>query len=177
MKRIDLVLAALVFAGGLYAQGSQISLGADVAIPLREFNNKNVRLGRGPAVGFELSVGEKFGITLQAAYDFLVSNDSIRRGKSSALIPVQAGLKYYLQGQQKGFYAHGQLGIHNTLTRYRDSIFNDNDIEPTWAIGLGYQLEQFDFGVRYNNLLGWNFKGGHPVGYLGVRIAFLFNFN
>ncbi len=179
MKRIDLALVTFVFASGLFAQGSQLSVGADVAIPLREFNNQSVRLGRGPAVGFEIPVGEKFGITLQAAYDFLVINNSSNgRGvRSDILIPVQAGLKYYFQGQQKGFYAHAQLGIHNTMTRYDDPMFNSNFVDPTWAMGLGYQLEQFDFGVRYNNLLGWNFKGGHPVGYLGVRVAFLFNLN
>ncbi|MEO7082066.1 MAG: hypothetical protein ABIY71_11085 [Flavobacteriales bacterium] len=178
MKGHALAVAVLLFTGGLFAQATQLSLGVDVAIPLREFNNRNVRLGRGPAVGFELPVGDRVGVTLQAAYDFLVANDSINgRLKSAVLIPVQAGLKYYFQGQQKGFYAHGQLGIHDSMKRYRDFPFSSNDIEPTWALGVGYQLEQFDFGLRYNNLLGWNLKGFNPVGYLGVRVAYLFNLN
>lgn len=177
MERLTLALAVFLFAGGLFAQGSQVSLGVDVAIPLREFNN-NLRLGRGPAVGFELPVGKKFGITLQAAYDFLVTTDSINgRVKSSILIPVQAGLKYYFQGQRKGFYAHGQLGIHDSMTRYRDPEHSSNFIDPTWAIGVGYQLEHFDFGVRYNSLLNWEPVGGGGVGYLGLRVAYLITLN
>lgn len=176
MKRVNLVFAAFVFAGCLFAQGIQLSLGADVAIPLRKFNN-NLRLGRGPAVGYELPVGERLGVTLQAAYDFLVTNDSITgRVKSSALIPFQAGLKYYFQGQQIGLYGHGQVGIHDSMTRYRDPNRSYNDINPTWAMGLGYQLEQFDFGVRYNSLFNLNYIA-HFRGYIGLRVTYLINLN
>ncbi|MEO5585458.1 MAG: hypothetical protein ABIQ75_08395, partial [Flavobacteriales bacterium] len=75
------------------------------------------------------------------------------------------------------FYGHVQLGIHITRSRFYDDVnkvFNSNDIDPTWAIGLGYQLEHVDFGVRYNPLLDLKFKEALGVGYLGVRVAYLF---
>ena len=178
MGRITLCLVAFIFAAGLFAQSKQLSLGVDIVIPLREFDNR-LRLGRGPAVGFELPVGNTLGVTLQGAYDIMVTSDSLIgiRLKSYSLIPFQAGLKYYPQGQQKGFYGHVQLGIHITRSRFYDDVnkvFNSNDIDPTWAIGLGYQLEHVDFGVRYNPLLDLKFKEALGVGYLGVRVAYLF---
>ena len=177
MERITLTLVAFVFATGLVAQGKQISLGVDIAIPLREFDNR-LSLGRGPAVGFELPAGEKLGVTLQGAYDFLVTNDSISQiVKSSIMIPFQGGLKYYFKGQQEGFYAHAQLGIHFSMRKYYDEVYNSNSIDPTWAIGVGYQLEHFDFGVRYNSLLSWKNHGGGGVGYLGLRLAYLIKLN
>ena len=174
MGRLTISLVAFIFAAGLFAQDKQLSLGVDLVIPLREFNNRN-RLGRGPAVGFELPVGNMLGVTLQGAYDFLVINKLIEpRIKSHNMIPFQAGLKYYPQGQQKGFYGHVQLGIHFSMRRYYEDAYNSNDIDPTWAIGLGYQLEHVDFGVRYNPLLDLKFKDALGVGYLGVRVAYLF---
>lgn len=177
LKRLNFFWAASICAGSLFAQSSQLSLGADVAIPLRKFNNR-LTLGRGPAVGFELPLGERFGLTIHGAYDFLVINDPVHgRNTRSVLIPAQAGLKYYFQGQQKGFYGHGQLGIHISMQRLPDPFYNFNSIDPTWAIGVGYQLERFDFGVRYNSLLNWKSNGGGGTGYLGLRVAYLIPLN
>lgn len=165
------------------AQSNQISLGADIALPMGDFGDA-YGFGIGPTVGFELPVGDNLGITLQLAYDILMPKSEVKDFiKSSSMMPAQVGLKYYFQDQQEGFYAHGQVGVHSMSTKSEDIDLGPlGTIEGTkssstnlsWAIGVGYQLEKLDLGLRYNSITpDSDLEGAKASSYIGLRVAYL----
>src|SRR6188768_3741837 len=100
--------AGLLIGSSLLAQSKQLSFGADLFFPQGDFG-KEFTMGVGPTLGFELPLGDKLGLTIQAGYDILMLKDEIKEVLDGAsIIPAQAGLKYYFSESQKGLYAHGQ---------------------------------------------------------------------
>lgn len=181
--------AALLVAANVSGQAMQISLGADVALPLGDFGDFYT-LGIGPAAGFELPVGDNIGITAQLSYQILMpSSDFSDLVKSSSMIPAQVGLKYYFMDQQEGFYGHAMLGIHSTSVTTEDQTITvlgqtttiegstESSSGFSWGIGLGYQLEKLDIGVRYNSISPDSDApdGTDPSTYIGLRLAYLIN--
>ncbi|MEZ4759448.1 MAG: outer membrane beta-barrel protein [Flavobacteriales bacterium] len=185
-----LMLAGLAVAGAatVNAQSPQVSLGVDLALPLGDFGEA-YSLGVGPAAGFELPVGDNLGITAQLSYQFLtVKSDLSDFVKSSSMLPVQVGAKYYFMDQQEGFYGHVQLGIHSTSVTTEDQEFTilgttttiegetSSSTNFSWAIGAGYQLEKLDIGLRYNSISpDSDIEGAEASSYIGLRVAYLIN--
>ncbi len=191
MKRIVMSMAAVALAGGMMAQSNQISLGADLAMPMGDFADA-YSLGIGPTAGFELPVGDNLGVTVQLSYMFLTPNEDIKDFvESASMMPVQAGLKYYFMEQQSGFYGHLQLGIHSSSYKSKEYTipgvpgFTPDIVVPSetesssnfsWAIGAGYQLEKLDIGIRYNSISpDSDVEGAEASSYLGLRVAYLIN--
>lgn len=184
--RVLLIGAALVGSTAMMAQNTQLSLGADIGLPMGDFGDV-ASLLVGPNVGLELPLGDKLGVTLQAGYDFvMLKSDAKDAFKSYTLIPAQAGLKYYFMDQQEGFYAHGQVGIHSSTVKTKDIDLGPfGTVEGTsasntnfsWAIGVGYQMEKLDIGLRYNSISPDSDAGddAKAATYIGLRIAYLLN--
>ncbi len=103
MMKLTLSLAAMALAGSMAAQSPQISLAADLGLPIGDFGDFASFIV-GPSVGFELPVGDKLGVTAQIGYQFVSLKNDNPFIKSYSMIPVQAGLKYYFTEQQLGFY-------------------------------------------------------------------------
>jgi hypothetical protein len=180
MKKLILSAVALVMAGSMMAQSNQLSFGLDLALPLGDFGDA-YSLGIGPAVGFELPVGDNLGITAQVSYQILmVDNDFI---KSASMVPIQAGLKYYLMDQQEGFYGHGMVGVHMQSVTTEDFSFfgltvpgeTTSNTNLSWGIGVGYQLEKLDIGLRFNSILPDSDapSGVDPNNYIGLRLGYI----
>lgn len=176
------ILSALALAPLLsLAQGTQLSLGADLALPQGDFS-KEFSLGIGPSVGAELPVGDKLGITLQAGYTILLLKEDIKAVlESAALIPVQAGLAYHFNDDREGLYVLGQLGIHNFTEKFKSNAAfgleeeSESSTNFSWAIGAGYQLGKLDLGVRYNSISPKEEEGGaeaEAFNYIGLRLAY-----
>ena len=185
MRKI-LNYAGLLLASGLMAQGHQISIGADLLMPQGDFS-KEFSLGVGPTLGYELPVGDKVGITIQAGYDILMLKDEIKEVLEGAtIIPAQAGLKYYFQESQSGVYAHAQAGIHAFSEKYKENALFGLEAETesktnfSWGIGAGYQLSKLDIGIRYNMVMAGEEEGGsdgeeegEALSYIGLRIGYI----
>ncbi len=182
MKKSTLSVAALALAGSMAAQSNQLSFGLDAGLPLGDFGDA-ASLIIGPSVGFELPVGDNLGVTAQLGYQIVTLKDDNPFIDSWSMIPVQLGLKYYLSEQQLGLYAHGQAGIHSTTIKTADFTIlgvtvpgqSDSNTNFSYALGVGYQLEKLDIGLRYNAITP---DGDAPDGtssstYLGVRIAYV----
>lgn len=168
------------------AQSNQISLGLDLALPLGDFGDA-YSLGIGPAVGFELPVGDNLGVTAQVSYQILMVDSELSDFiKSASMIPIQAGLKYYFMEQQEGFYGHGMLGVHMQSVTTEDIDLgpfgtiegtSDSNTNLSWGIGAGYQLEKLDIGVRFNSIMpdGDAPDGASSSSYIGLRVGYLIN--
>lgn len=184
MMKLTLSLAAMALAGSMAAQSPQISLAADLGLPIGDFGDFASFIV-GPSVGFELPVGDKLGVTAQIGYQFVSLKNDNPFIKSYSMIPVQAGLKYYFTEQQLGFYAHGQVGIHASTIKTEDFTIlgvtvagtSDSNTNLSYALGVGYQLEKLDLGLRYNAITpdGDAPDGAKSSSYIGLRIGYLLN--
>lgn len=191
MKTRTLTLAAALCGTlGLMAQSKQISLGADLGLPLDPLS-KEYTLLVGPTAGFELPLGDQLALTLQVSYLLPQAKSDFKEVLSSAsMIPAQLGLKYFFQESQKGFYGHAQVGIHAFTESFKDydetvdgvTVHFDGRSETqtlmSFAIGAGYQLDKFDLGLRYNMILpeaDAEEAGAEPEAksYIGLRVAYL----
>lgn len=184
MKKLILSGVALVMAGGMMAQSNQLSFGLDLALPMGDFGDAYT-LGIGPAVGFELPVGDNLGITAQLSYQILmVDSDLSDFIKSASMMPIQVGLKYYFSEQQAGLYGHAQVGVHSSSVTTEDIDLGPfGKIEGTtnsssnfsWAIGAGYQLEKLDIGLRYNSISPDSDApdGTSSSTYIGLRVGYI----
>lgn len=183
MKKIVTVLSALVLGTTAMAQGNQISLGLDAALPMGDYAD-GYSLGIGPAAGFELPVGDNLGITAQLSYQILMVNSDLKDFIASAsTIPIQAGLKYYFQEQQEGVYGHAQIGVHMGTVKTEDIDLgpfgtiegeSESSTNMSWAIGAGYQMEKLDIGLRYNSISpDSDIEGAKAATYIGLRIGYL----
>lgn len=172
MKKLTLSIAALALAGGLAAQSPQLSFGIDAGIPLGD-DADLYSLSVGPAVGFELPLGNKLGLTAQLAYQIALVKSEFD-GFSFSLLPIQAGLKYYFMESQEGFYGHAQLGVHSVNSKFEffGVSISDTQTDLSWAIGAGYQMEKLDIGLRYNVITNGG-DGFENTSYIGIRIAYL----
>ena len=183
MNKVLLSIAAVALAGSTMAQSPQLSLGVDLALPLGDFGD-SYSLGVGPAVGFELPVGDNLGVIAQVSYDFLMAKSDVSDFiKSASMLPAQLGLKFYFSEQQAGAYAQGLVGIHSTSVTTEDltilgitipgETFSSSNF--SWAIGAGYQMEKLDIGLRYNSISPDSDAGddAKASSYIGLRVAYL----
>lgn len=179
MKKSILALGLTVLVGSAMAQTNQLSVGADLAFPIGDFG-KSYSFGIGPAAGLELPFGNHIGIIGQASYVFLFTqsdkSDFIRRAR---MIPLQAGIKYYLSENQRGLYVKGLAGVHSYSMTTEDigpiSGRTYSSSTFSWAVGLGLQLERLDLGARFNSITPEADAPGNPNSsrYLGLRVGYI----
>ena len=180
-SRTALACSSLLIGMVMHAQTTQLSLGADVMLPLGDFSEQ-ASLGVGPALGVEFPVGTKAGLVVQLAYDFITPKDDSSID-SWTMLPLQAGGKFYFKENQDGFYGSLLVGMHNQTVTTKEIDLGpilgtlpsttESEAYFSWGLGLGYQLAKFDFGARYNGITGKS--GGSNWGYIGFRAAYLLN--
>jgi len=180
MKRplVTLALCTGLFTiGALQAQTTQLSLGVDAMVPIGDFS-EFASFGVGPALGIEFPAGDRAGLVVQFAYDFMTpKEDGVI--ESWTIMPIQAGGKFYFEENQKGLYGSLLLGLHNQTIKTKEidagpvlgtiPSATESEADFSWAIGLGYQLDKLDIGARYNAISDSNAKWG----YFGFRVAYL----
>ena len=181
------VLAILVVLGGLtiaqvQAQDFRFSAGLELALPMGDFGDVNP-LGYGLSLGGEMPFGDNFAATLTAGYVLLSVDSDIKDFiKSSAMIPIQAGVKYYISEQQDGLYLHGQIGVHSSSVTTEDITIlgvttegsTESDSNLSFAFGAGFFVnENIDLGLRYN-IITTDVEGADASAYLGLRAAYNF---
>jgi len=180
MKRTLVTFAlctGLFTIGTLQAQSTQLSIGADAMLPIGDFNEW-ASFGVGPAIGIEFPAGDRAGLVVQFAYNFLTPQDDIGID-SWTIMPIQAGGKFYFQENQDGFYGSLLLGLHSQTFKTKEidagpllgtiPSVTESESDFSWALGLGYQLEKFDIGARYNAIS----DNSENWGYIGFRVAYL----
>jgi hypothetical protein len=184
MKKLLLILVAVFGLGtASFAQMGPVSLGLELALPLGDFGDA-YSIGYGLSAGYEHPVGDKLGITAQVGYVMLAVDDELSDFiDRAAMLPVQAGLKYYLTERGNGPYVHGQLGIHSLSVTTNDidlgilgTIEGESASESyfSFAVGAGYELNnKLDIGLRFNSISpDSDLEGAKASNYIGVRVAY-----
>jgi hypothetical protein len=144
----------------------KFSLGLETGLPLGNFHKYSSSI-LGVSAKYEHSIGEGLFITGTAGFsnvhnkDFYYSGSLIAKSSNSGVVPLKAGLKYFLS---TNLYMEGQAGA-SFYTRLGGSP------AFTYSPGIGYNFSNHvDLGLRYE---AWT-KEGSTSGHLGLRLGYSF---
>ena len=175
MKKVFLA-AAFVVAGfiGANAQkgNNQIGVGVDLGLPMGDFGDA-YKLGIGGYVKGLFGIGSAGQISLTTGYTSFSAKDEFKDALGAdkikgSVIPIMVGYRHNFTG----FYVEPQVGYGIYGTKIEGGIFEMDDSEGafTYALGLGYSVNGFDIGARYESAS----KDGDSQSMIGFRIGYNF---
>lgn len=161
------------------AQG-RISVGAELALPQGDWNDF-IATGFGATVRYEAPINDN--ISWMGTAGFLAFGEKDDSGAKATVIPVNAGAKYYFNGESfTGFYGGAELGLNFATVKVESEVpvgFDPDTFEPIYdsrevkdsetkfgfAPQIGYHLPSIDISLRYAIIEDMN--------YLGFRVAYV----
>ncbi len=173
-----LVIAFVLMSSIAFAQSGRFSLGAEVAIPGGDYGD-NAGTGFGASLRYEMPLGDNLGLMGTVGYLTYGSKTVDFGGFGSykytnSMIPIMVGAKYYFSEQQNGFYADLQLGLTMLTTKssfeFGGTTTDDSQSASafTWSPGIGYHLDNLDFGVGY---YGFSYTTTVTTTFMGVSTS------
>ena len=166
----------MMFAVQSNAQESVISAGIELAIPVGDFG-KAANFGFGVSGQYEYGITENIALNLNAGVIFYATEFD---GYSFTHVPIQAGVRYYLDQQREGLFFGVRLGLHIGISKMDDIDLggfgtiegaSDSDANFSFAPEVGYYItENISLALRYQLVFG----DGSNLGYLGLRAAYSF---
>jgi len=170
MKKIFLVVAVSgICTGALAQKGSDkkvgFSVGPEIGFATGEFNNTH-SVGFGGTIQADIKIAPSTAFTVTTGY-ISYAGRSAGAGlkfKAAGIIPLRAGIKYYLA---EGFYGAAQLGV---------GFFNNGGgTALAYTPMLGYEFntnsgKAIDAAFKYD---GYS-KNGTGLGSIGFRVAYRF---
>jgi hypothetical protein len=192
MKRTSLLILMVVGLTTLStvsnAQHGRFSLGLEVGLPMGDFGDF-YNAGFGVTARYEHPIGDNIGIGLTTGW-MVFGGQSIDVGgyttdvSAQAQVPIQPFFKYYFTEQQRGFYAMAEIGVTMSATASTANTESSSSTDLSYAPGIGYCLDNFDFGLRYQMI---SFSADvfdattmttksetKTNSFLGLRIAYVF---
>ena len=160
------------------SNGVILSVGVDAGIPtgkLSDSYNWNI----GGSVQADIPVAQQLFVTINAGYNSIQGKKNIDGTGFDAtniqLLPVKAGLKYFLVDK---FYVQGEAGAAFALNK--SDLGFDKSAAFIYAPQIGYQFAVggknfIDAGVRYE--ASTKFNSGideSKVNFFGLRVAYAF---
>ncbi|WP_461449285.1 hypothetical protein [Mucilaginibacter sp.] len=166
------------------ASGIRYSIGVDAGLPTGKLSDSyNWNLGGSLQVDIPV-VSNKLFVTVNAGYDNIFGKNVTvttpdgaftAKAQNIELLPVKAGLKYFLAGN---FYVQGEAGAAFVLDKSK--IDANNSAAFIYAPQLGYQFQlgggnYIDAGVRYEASTKLNSdEDNSKVNFVGLRVAYGF---
>jgi hypothetical protein len=159
--------------------GIRYSIGVDGGIPTGKLSDAyNWNLGGSLQV--DIPVANKLFVTVNAGYDNIFGKNvtvgtETAKAQNIELLPVKAGLKYFLVSN---FYVQGEAGASFLLNKSK--LGDDKSTAFIYAPQVGYQFplggkSYIDAGVRYE--ASTKFDSGvddSKVNFFGLRVAYGF---
>jgi hypothetical protein len=202
MKKVFSLLAlvaAFTFAlNNANAQESFGNAGLEFALPVGDWAEDAYGIGIGGSGGYELGLSDQFAVTANVGIIFFSVDDAISDFvKSTYMVPIQLGGRFYLDEQRSGLFVEGQVGVHmlGISSEDFDNPFTGETIEGetesetylSLAPSVGFFLtDALSLSLRYQLVLQGDQDEVDPVtgqeitvdgenlGYLGLRAAFHF---
>jgi len=170
MKKFFLVIAISGICTGAFAQKESdkkvsFSIGPEIGFAVGNFNDTH-SIGFGGTVQADINIAPSTAFTITTGY-MSYAGRSVGGGlkyKAAGIIPLKAGIKYYLSG---GFYGAAQLGV---------GFFNNGGGTAfAYTPMLGYEFstksgKAVDAAFKYD---GYS-KNGTGLGSIGLRVAYRF---
>ncbi|MBL7849653.1 MAG: hypothetical protein JNN04_02040 [Cyclobacteriaceae bacterium] len=166
-KKSLLVLAFSFFAvTGAFAQ---FSVGAELALPMGTPFSDGFNMGFGASANYQKPINDNLSWTAYAGFQSY-GGKNLPSGVSATftMIPIMGGVKYYFTESGNGFYGEFDLGIFFASSSVSGGGFSGSASDSKFGFtpALGYRLNAFDLGVRYNLISDAN--------NLAFRVAYVF---
>jgi hypothetical protein len=168
MKKINLLFLFLcVSLIGFAQQGkNQLSFGPEINIPAGNFADA-YKMGFGGTIKGLYGIGSSGQLTLMLGYSSFKGKSGSSGGYSYSdqtlnIIPYLLGYRQNL----KSIYIEPEVGFATYATKI--SSFKETETRLTYALALGYALQHFDLGLRYQSHVGMSL--------LAVRLAYVLAF-
>jgi hypothetical protein len=169
MKKFSLLLIlAFVVSTSLFAQKQGISIGGNVNLPVGEWSDV-ANTGFGGSVTYEKPMGKNVLGVLYTGYSYF---DGVVEGNSWSMIPLLAGVKYYLSNNQDLYF--GFLLGANFITHDYSNILitgSDNSAYFSGNVNFGYELKTSENGALD---ISTGFMFINQQSFIGVRAAYIF---
>jgi hypothetical protein len=156
-----------------YSSAIRLSVGVDGGIPVGSLNTGyNWNLGGSIQADFPIVRNQMYA-TLNSGYNAIFAS-SQHNIPDVHLIPVKAGLKYFIIKQ---LYIQGEAGV-SFLTN-KNNLGADNTAVFVYASQAGVLLNvggknYIDAGFRFESNQKF-FNGGATANFLAIRVAYAFN--
>jgi hypothetical protein len=166
MKRSLLLLTFTLFASiYCFAQKgkNQVNFGPEADLPIGTMGDA-YKLGFGGTLKGLLGVGKTGQVTLTLGYSTFKGKSGTSGGYSYAgqtfnVIPFLVG---YRNNFNK-FYIEPQLGLASYTTKVTG--FKETETRLTYGLSVGYAINSFDLGLRY--------QGHEGASFIGARVAYV----
>jgi hypothetical protein len=161
------------------SNGVVLSVGVDAGIPAGNLSN-GYNWNIGGSVQADIPVAKQLFVTVNAGYNSIQGKDNAYgtdlKATNIQLLPVKAGLKYFLV---PNFYVQGEAGAAFLLNK---SDLGDNKSAAfVYAPQIGVQFPLggksfIDAGVRYEASTKFNSEvDDSKVNFFGLRVAYAFD--
>jgi len=156
-----------------YGSGIRLSVGADAGIPVGSLNTGyNWNLGGSLQGDFPILTNQLYA-TLNTGYNAIFSGSQYNI-PDIHLIPVKAGLKYFIIKQ---IYIQGEAGV--SFLTDKNSLGADKTAAFVYAPQAGVLLNiggknYIDAGFRFESNQKF-FDGSNTANFLAIRVAYAFN--
>jgi hypothetical protein len=152
--------------------GIRLSIGADGGIPVGSLNNTYNWSFGGSIQGDFPIIKDQFYASLNAGYNTIFARNQYNLSDIH-LIPVKAGLKYFIVKQ---VYIQGEAGV--SFLTDKNSLHADKTAAFVYAPQAGVLLNlggknYIDAGFRFESNQKF-FDGGNTNNFLALRIAYAF---
>ena len=176
MKKVFLaILGVSLFSIASFAQkgNNQVGVAAEVSIPTGDAGDVS-SVGFGGTVKGLYGIGTAGQLTLTTGYITFSGKKEIKDllgadKITNSLIPILAGYRHNFSG----FYVEPQVGYSISNAKVKGGMFEakESDGAFTWAAGIGYVINNFEVGARYQSM----HKDGESSAFVGFRVGYNFS--
>lgn len=148
----------------------RLSIGPDAGIPIGTLGDShNWNLGGSIQADFPIATG--LDVTVNAGYNNIFGKDN---APDISLIPVKAGLKYFVANN---FYVQGEAGA--SFIANKSNIAADKSTAFVYAPQIGYLFplggkNYIDLGIRFESNTKF-YNAGSNNNFFGLRVAYAFD--
>jgi hypothetical protein len=172
MRKVILVLASVFALNAANAQTgkNQVGIAFEVGLPMGDFKD-GVKTGFGGSLKYLHGVGSAGQVTLTSGYTMFNAKD-VPSGYTvkASIIPILLGYRHNFSGA----YVEPQVGYGIYGSKFKGGGIDESSSDGafTWAIGVGYAMEQgLDLGARYQSAS----KNGSTTSLIGLHIGYNFS--
>lgn len=152
---------------------NKVGIGGEVAIPAGGDFGKGFNTGFGGWIKFQFGISNSGSVSFSSGYtSFTAKGSSSQESASIAVLPMLLGYRHFIT---QGIYVEPQAGYGSYRARYSIGGQSASGSQGafTYAIGGGYEFNNIDFGIRYQN----GTIEGVSYGNVALRIGYNFSIN
>jgi hypothetical protein len=162
------LIVILAFSASLFAQKQGISIGGNVHFPVGEWSDV-ANTGFGGSVTYEKPMGKNVLGVVYTGYSYF---DGVVEGNTWSMVPLLAGVKYYLSNEQEWYFGF-LMGVNFITHDYTITPFTGS-VSSTYFAGnanFGYELKTSESGALD---ISAGFMFINQQSFIGVRAAYIF---